>query len=143
MMTTVAAYQHSGIKLSITITDTGEKGSKGRFIVARECGERGVLPHCSAGRATEAEAREFANELWTNAVFRVHHTRQDTDAPVPGMAGATVIRLHAPSGNRDADYWQAQCSACAWLSASYPNRTVEGRKLADRAAAEHNRARHV
>lgn len=77
-MTTVAAFQHSEIKLSITITDTGNVGSKGRFIVVRECGARGVLAHCSAGRATEAEAREFANDMWTDALFRARCTRQDT-----------------------------------------------------------------
>lgn len=50
---------------------------------------------------------------------------------------ATVIRHRAPSGNRDADYFQATCT-CGWEAAGFhPNRTVEGRRLAERDAEQH------
>ena len=49
---------------------------------------------------------------------------------------AVVVRLRAPSGNRDADYFQLQCS-CGWVGAAYSNRTAEGRALAERHADEH------
>jgi hypothetical protein len=56
---------------------------------------------------------------------------------------AEARRLHAPSGNRDNDYWQAECS-CGWTSSAvHSNRTVEGRALADRDAADHMAARHL
>lgn len=56
---------------------------------------------------------------------------------------AAALRLPAPSGNRDADYFRASCSSCGWESkALYSNRTVEGRALAERDAADHNKARH-
>lgn len=56
---------------------------------------------------------------------------------------ATTRRLSAPSGNRDSDYFRAECGACGWIAlAMHSNRTVEGRRLADRDAADHNRARH-
>lgn len=56
---------------------------------------------------------------------------------------ATVTRLRAPSQNRDADYWQARCTECGWGSGGmHSNRTVEGRSLAERDAADHNGARH-
>ena len=50
---------------------------------------------------------------------------------------ARVVRLSAPSGNRDNDYFQPQCDACNWHGASYSNRTIEGRELADRDARQH------
>lgn len=56
---------------------------------------------------------------------------------------ATAKRHRAPSGNRDADYWYASCPVCNWQGAYHPNRTVEGRSLAERDAASHNRARHT
>lgn len=55
---------------------------------------------------------------------------------------AQVVRQVAPSGNRDGDYFYAVCEAHEWAGAFYSNRTVEGRTLADRDAAAHNRARH-
>lgn len=55
---------------------------------------------------------------------------------------AITHRQVSPSGNRDNDYFQAECSACNWTGAAYSNRTAEGRQLAERATAEHNRARH-
>ena len=54
---------------------------------------------------------------------------------------ATVDRLRAPSGNRDADYFRPRCS-CGWQGAPYSNRTVEGRFLAERDAADHESARN-
>ena len=50
---------------------------------------------------------------------------------------ARVVRLSAPSGNRDNDYFQPQCDTCNWHGASYSNRTIEGRELADRDARQH------
>lgn len=50
---------------------------------------------------------------------------------------ATVTRHPAPSGNRDADYFQPTCSACGYAGALYSNRTVEGRRLAARDAEAH------
>jgi len=50
---------------------------------------------------------------------------------------ARVERLSSPSGNRDNDYFQPTCDACGWKGASYSNRTVEGRTLAEKHAAEH------
>lgn len=51
---------------------------------------------------------------------------------------ATVTRLTAPSGNPDADRFQAACAACGWVDpALYSNRTVEGRRLAHRDAEQH------
>lgn len=59
-------------------------------------------------------------------------------------ATATVRRYRAPSGNRDADYFSAECDACPWKSSGFhSNRTVEGRTLAERDAADHNAARHA
>lgn len=49
---------------------------------------------------------------------------------------ATVTRHRAPSGNRDNDYWYATCT-CGWRGAMNPNRTIEGRRLADRDARQH------
>lgn len=48
----------------------------------------------------------------------------------------TVKRLSAPSGNRDADYFQPACT-CGWTGAAYSNRTIEGRTLAEKRATEH------
>lgn len=56
---------------------------------------------------------------------------------------AYVNRLWAPSGNRDADHFQATCLACGWTGAAHSNRTVEGRGLAERDTAQHNDARHT
>lgn len=51
---------------------------------------------------------------------------------------ATAVRIPAKSGNRDNDYWQAKCGDCGWVDpALYSNRTIEGRELAQRNAAEH------
>lgn len=50
---------------------------------------------------------------------------------------ATVQRHRAPSGNRDNDYFHAVCPTCGWTGAYHPNRTVEGRRLAERDAAQH------
>lgn len=56
---------------------------------------------------------------------------------------AAVRRYRAPSGNPDADYFYAACHTCDdWKGAMYPNRTIEGRRLAARDAADHNAARH-
>lgn len=57
-------------------------------------------------------------------------------------AAATVKRHPAPSGNRYADYFRPECP-CGWRGAFHSNRTIEGRKLAERDAADHNRARHA
>jgi len=70
----------------------------------------------------------------------------ELDEPDPGAylrpdeeptAIARVKRHRAPSGNRDADYFQPVCDACGWEDANYSNRTVEGRSLAEKRAAEH------
>ena len=51
---------------------------------------------------------------------------------------ATVDRYRTPSGNRDEDRFRAVCTACGWKSlAWYSNRTIEGRRLAERDAKEH------
>lgn len=50
---------------------------------------------------------------------------------------AIVVRHHAPSGNRDHDYFQPMCSACGWHGATYSNRTIEGSTLAARDARGH------
>lgn len=50
---------------------------------------------------------------------------------------ATVKRYSAPSGNRDADYFYAECTPCQWKGGMHSNRTVEGRTLAERDAAQH------
>jgi len=50
--------------------------------------------------------------------------------------GAEVRRLAAASGNRDNDYFRAQCS-CGWKGSPHSNRTVEGRRLAERDARNH------
>lgn len=56
---------------------------------------------------------------------------------------ATVVRIQAKSGNRDADYFRAKCPEHpSWISGMYNNRTIEGRSLAERDAREHNLARH-
>lgn len=56
---------------------------------------------------------------------------------------AYAHRLPAPSGNRDNDYWQAKCDTCPWTSTGmYPNRTTEGRRLAQRDADAHNQVAH-
>ena len=56
---------------------------------------------------------------------------------------AHVVRIRAKSGNRDNDHFQAQCFVCPWEGGVHSNRTVEGRTLAERDAASHNRARHT
>jgi hypothetical protein len=56
---------------------------------------------------------------------------------------ATAVRIKSRSGDPDADYFQPRCAECHWKGAMYPNRTVEGRRLATERAADHNRARHV
>lgn len=56
---------------------------------------------------------------------------------------SSVRRHHAPSGNRDHDYFRAECTSCDWTArAMHSNRTIEGRALAQRDADDHNRARH-
>lgn len=50
---------------------------------------------------------------------------------------AVAHRIAAKSGNRDNDYWQAKCPACPWVGGFHSNRTIEGRRLADRDAAGH------
>lgn len=50
---------------------------------------------------------------------------------------ATIERYSAPSGNRDADMFRAVCT-CGWKSlAWHSNRTVEGKRLAERDANQH------
>jgi hypothetical protein len=57
---------------------------------------------------------------------------------------AYANRVRAASGHRDNDYWNAVCNTCPWVSlADYPNRTTEGRRLAERDAAEHNSEYHA
>lgn len=53
------------------------------------------------------------------------------------VSAATVERQFAPSGNRDADYFQPKCAKCGWEGAPYSNRTIEGRQLAERDADAH------
>lgn len=49
-----------------------------------------------------------------------------------------VDRYRAPSGNRDEDRFRATCPDCGWKSlAWHSNRTIEGRKVAEREAAQH------
>lgn len=60
-------------------------------------------------------------------------------APAPEEITATVKRVPAPSGNRDADYFQPVC-VCGWQGANYSNRTIEGRQLAAKHAADHHHA---
>lgn len=48
-----------------------------------------------------------------------------------------VERWHAPSGNRDHDRWFAVCLICGWSGVMHSNRTIEGRRLAERDAAQH------
>lgn len=49
-----------------------------------------------------------------------------------------VIRHRAPSGNRDADRFQAACGGCGWKSNAFnSNSTVEGRRITEREANEH------
>lgn len=57
---------------------------------------------------------------------------------------AIVKRHRAPSGNRDHDRFQAACRSCGWASPTfYSNRTVEGRRLAERDAEDHNQKPHT
>lgn len=51
---------------------------------------------------------------------------------------AAVIRIKARSGNPDSDYWQPKCAICGWSGATYPNRTIEGRRIASERAGEHH-----
>lgn len=54
------------------------------------------------------------------------------------LATATVERYRAPSGNRDEDRFRAVHPACGWRSLGWhSNRTVEGRRLAERDAQQH------
>ena len=53
-----------------------------------------------------------------------------------GSQVARVVRLSAPSGNRDNDYFQARC-ACGWKGSPHSNRLAEGRRLAERDARNH------
>lgn len=55
---------------------------------------------------------------------------------------ALVVRLWAPSGNRDNDYFQPLCGECNWRGATYSNRTIEGRQLAERDTFDHNQTHH-
>ena len=50
---------------------------------------------------------------------------------------AAVERLRAPSGNTDHDHFRAGCSQCGWKGSPHSNRTVEGRRLAERDASQH------
>ena len=50
---------------------------------------------------------------------------------------ARVVRLSAPSGNRDADHFRPTCPHCGWSGVHYSNRTIEGRRLAERDAERH------
>lgn len=59
----------------------------------------------------------------------------ETATPQPG--DASVKRIRAPSGNRANDRFQAVHPACGWSGAYHSNRTIEGRKLAQRDAREH------
>lgn len=53
---------------------------------------------------------------------------------------SNVKRHAAPSGNRDNDWFQAECS-CDWKSqALHSNRTIEGYELAERDARDHTSA---
>jgi hypothetical protein len=55
---------------------------------------------------------------------------------------ATVERYRAPSGNRDEDRFRAVCNSCDWKSLGWhSNRTIEGRRLAERDAAQHRCAK--
>lgn len=49
---------------------------------------------------------------------------------------ARVERISSKSGDRDADYFRPEC-ACGWKGDMYPNRTIEGRRLAEKRASEH------
>lgn len=57
--------------------------------------------------------------------------------PASALSGqARLVRISAPSGDRDADRWQGQCP-CGWKGAAHSNRTVEGRSLGERDVREH------
>lgn len=59
------------------------------------------------------------------------------------LATARADRIRSASGDRDYDYWQATCDACPWQAlAMHSNRTIEGRRLAERDANEHNAEYH-
>ena len=58
-------------------------------------------------------------------------------APTMTTKTAQVVRLLAPSGNPDNDYFRPQCDACNWHGPMYSNRTIEGRQLAERDARQH------
>lgn len=59
------------------------------------------------------------------------------------MMAATATRIRARSGNPDNDYFQAACGPCRWTArAIHSNRTIEGRTLAERDAADHNAVHH-
>ena len=49
---------------------------------------------------------------------------------------ARIERVRARSGNPDADYFRAICP-CGWKGAVHSNRTIEGRRLAERDARGH------
>ena len=48
-----------------------------------------------------------------------------------------VVRYFAPSGNTDADYFSPRCDVCGWSGAFHSNRTIEGRRIAERQATDH------
>jgi hypothetical protein len=47
-----------------------------------------------------------------------------------------TVKRHRRGGMGDNDYFQALCS-CGWKGAPNSNRTIEGRKLAERDARNH------
>lgn len=63
--------------------------------------------------------------------------------PVASYGPVRLVRLRF-GGNGDSDYWYADCSAGhAWTGAMHPNRTIEGRRLAERDAKAHARYHHA
>lgn len=117
----------------------------GGFATAREAvaalDERapGITPEHPGGIAETAPA---SVEGTVDGEFRQteHGLRYLTADEVAAEADepATIKRYRAPSGNRDEDRFRAVHAACGWRSlAWHSNRTVEGRRIAEREAQQH------
>lgn len=84
--------------------------------------------------AARVEALLDEVEARADAEHAADEEQRDLDAVEP----AEVERYRAPSRNRDEDRFRAVHPACGWRSlAWHSNRTVEGRRLAERDAREH------
>lgn len=92
-----------------------------------------------SSRYADVQVDTGMNEDETDAAIAEDQTAEEEEEEAQA---ATVERYRSPSSNRDDDRFRAVCNSCDWKSLGWhSNRTIEGRRLAERDAAQHRCAK--